>query len=124
MPSLQVKKRRWMDWSVFGFFLFVSGCDLFESLFIIPRFQEIYADMGTKATGSAWFVLQWRFLLVSLALVSLATGIAVVCRASTKAAMKSILALILVAAIQIGFTTVALFAPLTGVIIQATPTDK
>jgi hypothetical protein len=125
MPPLQVKKRGPIDWSALAFLLAISGANLFIMLFILPKFQQIYADMlGPKANSSpspTFLLIHWRFLFESLAFAWPAIGILTICRASIRIARLSVSALILAALIQAGFTTIALFLPLAGVIIQATP---
>jgi type II secretory pathway component PulF len=109
-----------MDWIAFAFLVVVASVDIFSMVFLVPRFRQIYSDMlGTKLLPAVTaFVLEARYLFVALAFLYLGGGILVVRPPSSRIAMRSLLGLILLAVIQAGFTTCALFVPLIGGIIQ------
>jgi hypothetical protein len=112
-PPLYTMKRNKLGWTAFAFLLAFSCVNLFEALWIIPKFQQIYVDMGVNLTPVTLLVLHWRFLLALLALVWPTMWFLVVRRNSVGILLRFALPLIAVASvIQTGFTTIILFVPL------------
>lgn len=103
--------RRSMDWIAFAFLMAVGCADLLSMVFVVPRFREIFNDMlgNRPLPSSTSVVLQGRYLFGILALAYMGGGILLVRLAPSRIAYRYVLALILAAVIQAGFTTCALF---------------
>ena len=101
-----------------AFILFCAAANFFELLIIFPKFERIYADMFAGLSGATPGIVHWRIFLLALASIWPAAGIFIAGRYSGRAAGISILMIFLAQITQIGLTTICLFLPLIGTLIQ------
>ncbi len=98
-----------MAWISFTFFIVVASANLFEAVWINPRFQQIYKDLGVPQD----FILLHRSpLLILLAFLWVGIDAVAMVRFRGRKAMLWNLALIAVALGQSAFTFIALVVPL------------
>ena len=101
-------------WIAFILLLVASAANIFLLVRLLPSFQKIYHDIiGDKPLPlDTAFVIRWRFLFDSFALIWPATGTWIIYSAWTKNSIKVVLSLLLMSVIQAGFTSVVFFQPL------------
>jgi hypothetical protein len=123
MTLPQTRKRTKMVWFVFLLLLAISVANIFALLFALPAFQQIYHDMlgahPLPLPTSA--IIKWKLLFVFLAFLWPAAGITIFWINSTKNPVRYICGLFLLAVLQVGLTTIALFIPLIGDIQRIQP---
>ena len=106
-----------------AFVILFSLVQLYIAVFLAPRFTEIFWDMlgNQPLPSSTAIVLHFRWVFVGLACFWPLVASFLVQRRASPHYLVLILALLV---FSIGFTSIALFLPLTGTIITAVPAPQ
>jgi len=96
--------------------LLMSCVNAFVLMFVVPRFVKIFAEFGNPLPAITACVIGYRSVLILLAMVVPAAGVAVTCLAPRPVAFATLWILMLVTFAGIAVTIFAIFLPLVSTV--------